>query len=85
VAQLSYSLCAITSIVCFSFLLRGYIRNKTPLLLWSSLCFFFMSLQNSLLFIDLVLVPQVNLSLWRTLAGLVGPAILLCGLIWEKR
>jgi hypothetical protein len=85
VAQICYALCAITSIICFGFLSRAYVKNKTLLLLWSSLCFFFLALQNSLLFIDLVLVPQVNLSLWRTLAGLIGPAILLCGLIWEKR
>lgn len=84
-AQFCYALCAITSIVCFALLLRAYTRNKTPLLLLSSFCFFFMAVQNSLVFIDLVLLPQINLSFWRTLAGVVGPALLLCGLIWERR
>ena len=84
-AQFCYALCAVTSIVCFALLLRGYIRNKTPLLLLSSFCFGFMAIQNSLVFIDLVLLPQIDLSLWRTLSGLIGPALLLCGLIWERR
>ncbi|MGH9549422.1 MAG: DUF5985 family protein [Terriglobales bacterium] len=83
--QVSYALCAITSIVCFVLLLRGYFRNRTRLLLWSSLCFFCFAIQNGLLFIDLVLMPQIDLSLWRTGAGLIGPAILLCGLIWERQ
>lgn len=84
-AYICYALCAITSIICFAFLWRAYLKSKTLLLLWSGLCFFFMTIQNSLLFVDLVIMPQIDLSIWRTLAGLIGSAVLLCGLIWEKR
>lgn len=86
IATISYALCALTSIICFAFLLRGYLKDRTPLLLWSSLCFFFFAVQNGLLFIDLVLTAKgVDLSFWRTAAGLVGSAILLYGLIKERR
>ncbi len=81
----SYALCAVTSVVCLVFLLRSYFRIRTPLLLYSSICFFFLAIQNGLLFIDLVLVPQIDLTIWRTLAGFVGPTVLLAGIIWERR
>ncbi len=85
-ASISYALCALTSIVCLVFLLRGYNKSRTPLLLWSSFCFFFFAIQNGLLFIDLVLTAkEIDLSFWRTAAGLIGSAILLLGLIRERR
>lgn len=83
--QISYGLCALTSVICFALLMRGFARSSSTLLLWSSFCFFFLITQNVLLFLDFVIMPQINLSLWRTLAGFVGPTVLLCGLIWERR
>lgn len=83
--QIAYALCAVTSLLCFALLLRSFLQTKTPLLLWSSLCFGFLMAQNVILFIDLVLTPQVSLVFWRNFFGLIGPSILLFGLIWEKR
>ncbi|HEY9713234.1 MAG TPA: DUF5985 family protein [Chroococcales cyanobacterium] len=82
--QFCYALCAMSSICCFALLLRGYLRSRAPLLLWSSASFFFMAVQSGLLFIDLVVAPLIDLSLWRTLAGFIGSAVLLCCLLWEK-
>ena len=82
---ITYALCALTSLACLILLLRGYFNSRDPFLLWSGLCFFFLAIQNILLFVDLVIMPQTDLSIWRTLAGLMGPAILLCSLIWERR
>ncbi len=83
--SISYALCALTSLVCLILLLRGYRRSRDTFLLRSGLCFFFLTIQNILLFVDLVIVPQIDLSIWRTLPGLIGPAILLCSLIWDRR
>ncbi len=84
-APISYALCAITGILCFVLLLRGYSRDRSPLLLWSSLCFCCIAIQNILLFADLVLIPEISLAVWRALIGLLGLTTLLCALIWERR
>lgn len=80
-----YILCAATSLACAVLLLRYYLKNRTRLLLWSGLCFVGLALNNILLFVDLVVVPTVDLSLWRSLATLVGLAFLLYGLILDSR
>jgi hypothetical protein len=84
-AELIYALCAITSATCAALLLRGYLRSGTRLLFWSSACFACLALSNSLLFVDLVLVPEVDLSLWRRGLQLLGTSVLLAGLIGESK
>lgn len=85
-AETVYVLCAATSATCAVLLLRGYRRQRTRLLLWSSLCFVLLAFNNLLLFIDLIVVPPtVDLSPWRGAAGLAGVSLLLFGLIWESR
>ena len=83
-ASLVYLLCAITSLICASLLLRSYFANRTPLLSWSSLCFIGLAMNNILLFIDLVIVPTIDLSLYRTLCALIGVLVLVFGLIWDN-
>ncbi|HVB35917.1 MAG TPA: DUF5985 family protein [Candidatus Acidoferrales bacterium] len=68
---------------CGVLLLRGYVRAKKRLLLWSSLCFFGLALSNVLLFIDLVMLPSVDLYLWRLSAAAIAMMFLMYGLIWE--
>ncbi len=82
-AQTVYILAFVTSLACALMLWRGYARSGTKLLLWSGLCFFGLALNNALLFVDLVLVPGIDLSIWRSLAALAGLALLLYGLIWD--
>ncbi len=81
----AYLLCAATALVCSLLLLRGYRRSKTRLLLWCGLCFLALALDNLALFVDLVLLPETDLSLLPALAALVGIALLLYGLIWEVK
>jgi hypothetical protein len=83
IAPLVYFLCAATSIACSILLLRAYRRSAFRLLLWSSVCFALLALNNVLLFVDLILVPEVDLLLWRNLAALAGVSTLLFGLIWN--
>ena len=83
-AETVYLLCALTSILCAGLLIRSYRRSRTPLLLWSSLCFVGLALNNALLFVDLVLfVQEVELAIARSMIGLVSLLILIFGLIWH--
>lgn len=85
-AEAVYLLCAATSVACTALLFRAYMRLRTRLLLWSSLCFVFLALNNTMLFVDLILVPTgTDLSLWRSGTALAGVSVLLFGLIWESR
>jgi len=56
---------------------------KQRLLLWSSLCFFGLAISNFLLFLDLVVLPNVDLYIWRLATAAVATLLLLYGLIWE--
>jgi hypothetical protein len=82
-AEAVYILCAATSLACAVLLARGYTRSRARFLLWSSLCFLALALNNVLLFADKVVFPDRDLSLWRTATALVGLAVLLYGLIWD--
>ncbi|MDZ4695913.1 MAG: DUF5985 family protein [Deltaproteobacteria bacterium] len=84
-AELVYFLCAATSIGCAILLFRGYRRSQTRLLFWSSLCFMGLALNNALLLVDLVIVPEVDLSTARSGVALVAMMVLLFGLVWESR
>ena len=83
-AQAVYILCAATSAASAVLLLRAHHRTGTPLLLWSGLCFVGLTLNNVILVIDLVVVPDVDLSTWRLVPAVVGVALLLYGLVWDS-
>ncbi len=51
------------------------------LLLWSGLCFIGLALNNVLLFIDLRVLLQIDLSLLRIIPAVAGVIVLLYGLI----
>jgi hypothetical protein len=79
-----YSLCALTATLCTFLLFQAYGRSSYRLLFWSGLCFAGLTLNNLLLVIDKLLVPDVDLSLWRTLTALLAMTVLLWGLIWSS-
>jgi len=54
------------------------------LLLWSGLCFIGLTINNFILVVDKLIIPEDDLSLWRTTAALLAMLILLYGLIWES-
>lgn len=80
-----YALCAITSVACAWLLLRSYARSRFRLLLWSGLCFAGLAINNILLFIDVRILPDVDLSVWRTIPAVLAVLVLLYGLVWETR
>ena len=79
-----YLLCALASLLCAVLLLRGYRASRAPLLFWAALCFFILVLTNSLLFLDFVVFPQIDLSLWRSGITLAALSLFLYGLIFDS-
>lgn len=83
-AEVVYILCALTSMFCAVLLFRSYRASKTRLLMWSTLCFVGLAINNVLLVIDKILVPEMDLSLLRSGTGVAPMLLLLIGLIWEE-
>ena len=80
-----YLLCLATSIACAVLLARSYTRTRARLLLWSSLCFAFLALNNLVVVLDILIFPSaVDLSLVRLFVSLVAVGVLLYGFIWES-
>jgi len=44
-----------------------------------------LTVNNVILFVDLILVPDVDLFLWRNITTAIGVGTLLFGLIWEAQ
>jgi hypothetical protein len=84
-AEVVYVLCAFLSVACAGMLMRGFFRSRSQLLLWSSLCFVGLAINNVFLFVDMTLVPDVDLNgpLIRNALTAVSGSLLLFGLIWE--
>jgi hypothetical protein len=84
-AEFVYLLCALTSLMCTGLLWRGYRTSRGQLLLWSSICFGLLAMNNVLLFIDLALFPELDFNgmFWRNLLAAGAGGALLYGLIWE--
>lgn len=85
IARAIYILCALTSMACAILLLRGYLRSRARLLLWSGWCFVFLALNNVLLYVDVEILPSRDLSLVRSVSIVIALALLLYGLIWEVK
>ncbi|HWK89287.1 MAG TPA: DUF5985 family protein [Longimicrobium sp.] len=85
IATLVYVLCAATSLACAVLLFRGYLASRARLLFWAGVCFAGLTLNNLLLIVDTRVVPEVDLSVWRTVPALLGVAALLYGLVWESK
>ena len=79
-----YLLCALTSFLCAVLSLRGYRAQAVNLLFWTSLCFFGFAIENVLLYCDRVVVPDIDLSLARSIARLVSLLLLIYGLVWDS-
>lgn len=82
IASLVYLLCAVTSVACALLLLRGYLKSRERLLLWSGLCFVGLSISNIGLVIDKEFA--MDLSMARSIPSLVGLMLLVFGLAWDS-
>lgn len=82
-AEAVYVLCALTSLACAGLLLRAYAETRVRLLFWCLLCFVGLALNNVMLFVDKVIVTDVDLAVWRGLPATLGVAALVYGLVWD--
>ena len=80
-----YGLCALISIGCAVLLYRSYRRRPVRLLLWVMVSFCLIAMNNVMLFVDRVLVANIDFSVPRALLALSAALVLLYGLIWESR
>ena len=78
-----YLVAVLTCLACTVLLFRGYRASGVRLLLWSGLCFVFLTLNNLLLFFDLPVFTEMDLRPYRLVAALVGLAFLLYGFLFE--
>lgn len=80
-----FLLAIVTSLACMVLLFRGYMRSGLRILMWSGLCFVCLSINNILLFIDLVLLPtNIDLRMFRHGTALAGMLFLIYGFIRES-
>jgi hypothetical protein len=78
-----YLLCFVTSFACLVLLARSYLRTRLRLLLWTAICFVFFAINNGLVFLDIVVLPEVDLSVARDIANLLAVSTLLYGFVWD--
>lgn len=79
-----YILGTLVTLTCAVLLLRAYSRVRLRLLLWSAICFVGLTIANALVFVDIVIVPEIDLYLWRLGVAALAMVVLLFGLVWES-
>ena len=84
-AQTIYLLCALTCLLCTVLLLKRWKATRLGLLFWSGICFLTLTAANILLFVDRIVVPQVDLALLRHSVTLLAIIFMLFGLIVARR
>jgi hypothetical protein len=84
IAEAIYLLCALTSMCAAFLLLRYFQRRRTRLLLWSAVAFAGLALNNVLVYLDLALFPDIDMSVPRSLAGAAAMLVLAYALASER-
>lgn len=81
--KIVYILGTVVTFLCFVLLLRAYLQVRKRLLLWSAICFLGLSASNALVYVDLVIFPEIDLYPARLVTAAVAMLVLMFGLIWE--
>jgi hypothetical protein len=76
-----YILCFFTSAAVAFLLLRGFARGRERILAWTGLGFVALSLNNAVLILDRMILPDVDFSLARGVSALIGTLLIVLGLI----
>jgi hypothetical protein len=84
-AETIFALCAVTSLGCAGLLLRSYGKTRARLLLWSSICFIGLAINNILVCVDFIVLPKVDLSALRASIALIALLSINFGLIWDSK
>jgi len=80
-----YLLCFLTSSICAFLLGRAWWRTRARILLWSALCFIFLAANNCVVIFDMVVYPEVDFRLVRSVLALLAISILLYGFVWDQQ
>src|SRR5690606_2648183 len=78
-----YFLCSVTALLCAILVMRAYLKERVGLLMWTGLCFLGLSLNNALLFVDMLYALDIGTA--RKIPAVVGVGLLLHGLIAASR
>ena len=78
-----FMLCMLTSLVSGILLRRAAQGASRQLLMWSAIFFFGMAVNNAILFADVLVGPELDLTLAANLVAAVSIFSLLYALIWE--
>lgn len=78
-----YLLCMFSSGLCAWLLMARYRRARQALLLWTSLCFCLLTVNSLLVFVDIVMLPDIDLTFLRSISSLLAVSVLLYGFVWE--
>lgn len=83
-ASIIYGLCALLSLGISYLLWRHHARTRSRVLFWSACCFTGLTINNVLLVVDKLVLPEADLSLARQVTALLALSLLLFGLIYEE-
>lgn len=78
-----YLLCFLTSLACAVLLGRAYRRTATRVLFWSAACFALLAVNNLLVMIDLLILPEIDLVALRHTLSLAAAGTLIFGFVWD--
>jgi hypothetical protein len=78
-----FILCALTSVLCAGLLTRAWLGSRASLLFWSALAFALFAVNNVMLVIDELVVPDTDLRWTRDVSGFAAVAVLVFGLLWR--
>jgi hypothetical protein len=53
------------------------------MLVWSALCFLLLTLNNLLVFVDIVMLPKIDLTIVRFTTSLLASGVLIYGFVWD--
>lgn len=83
IAAAVFIACAVTSVLCVALLVRGWLATRNRLLLWSSLGFLGLALNNIALVVDRLIIQETDFALVRAVPAFIGVLVLLTGCIWD--
>ena len=83
--ELTYVLNTLVCVACAWMLFLAWRRSGSRLLLLSTICFALLTVNNALIFVDVLVVPDTDLGILRAASALAGFSVLLFGMIWESR
>jgi hypothetical protein len=80
---LVYVLCFATSSLCAWLLFRSYRRSSARLLMWSAACFILLAANNLVVILDMLVLPDADLRIYRLTLSVAAALTLLFGFIWD--